>query len=236
MPGAPSDDLGLGLPPGGAHYRAYVGPPEDYDLVSAMSFNLLTHLGLRQHHRVLDIGCGSLRVGRLLIPYLNRSGYTGIEPNGWLIEDGIAREVGRSQVEIKAPRFVIADSADELIRAGARFDFMLAQSIFSHCGLDLFRRWLAEATSLLAPRGALVATYVHGNTDSDRRGWIYPECVEFTEPTLRALANEHALELIPLSWRHPRQRWVLFVRDPDAYADLEGHDLSWNGCFGRIAP
>jgi len=46
---APSNDrenLGLGLKPGDPHYRAYVGPPEDYDLIAAMTFNLLTTLGL----------------------------------------------------------------------------------------------------------------------------------------------------------------------------------------------
>ena len=50
---APLDDqesLGVGPKPGDAHYRAYVGPPEDYDLIAAMAFNLLTTLGLRQHH------------------------------------------------------------------------------------------------------------------------------------------------------------------------------------------
>src|SRR5437879_7690102 len=85
---APSDDrqnLGLGLKPGDPHYRAYVGPPEDYDLIAAMTFNLLTTLGLRQHHSLLDVGCGSLRIGRLLIPYLNRGKYFGIEPNEWLV-------------------------------------------------------------------------------------------------------------------------------------------------------
>ena len=46
------EDLGLGLKPGDAQYRAYVGPPEDYDLVAAMTFNLLTTLGLRQHRNV----------------------------------------------------------------------------------------------------------------------------------------------------------------------------------------
>ena len=39
------EDLGLGLKPGDPHYRAYVGPPEDYDLIAAMTFNLLTTLG-----------------------------------------------------------------------------------------------------------------------------------------------------------------------------------------------
>ena len=54
-----SESLGLGLKPGDPHYRAYVGPPQDYDLIAAMTFNLLTTLGLRQNHSLLDIGCGA---------------------------------------------------------------------------------------------------------------------------------------------------------------------------------
>ena len=34
------DDSGLGLKPGDPHYRAYFGPPEDYDLIAAMTFLL----------------------------------------------------------------------------------------------------------------------------------------------------------------------------------------------------
>ncbi len=101
----PRESLGVGLKPGDAHYRAYVGPPEDYDLIAAMTFNLLTTLGLRQHHSLLDVGCGSLRIGRLLIPYLNRGKYFGIEPNEWLVEEGIRRELGEGLVQIKDPTF-----------------------------------------------------------------------------------------------------------------------------------
>ena len=79
------EDLALGLKPGDPQYRAYVGPPEDDDLIAAMTFNLLTTLGLRQHHSLLDIVCASLRIGRLLIPYLNRGKYFGVEPNEWLV-------------------------------------------------------------------------------------------------------------------------------------------------------
>jgi len=100
----PSNDretLGLGLKPGDPHYRAYVGPPEDYDLIAAMTFSLLTTLGLRQHHSLLDVGCGSLRIGRLLIPYLNRGKYFGIEPAEWLVAEGIKQELGETVVQIK---------------------------------------------------------------------------------------------------------------------------------------
>jgi len=106
-----AESLGLALRPGASHYRAYVGPPVDYDLVAAMSLGLLTTLGLRQQHQVLDIGCGSLRIGRLLIPYLNRGGYTGLEPNEWLVHDGIANEIGNDQVRIEG---TVAALAPEL--------------------------------------------------------------------------------------------------------------------------
>ena len=138
------EDLGLGLKPGELQYRAYVGPPEDYDLVAAMTFNLLTTLGLRQHHSLLDVGCGSLRIGRLLIPYLNRGKYFGVEPNEWLVEEGIRRELGQSLVEIKGPTFFLPrHSPESIAKAETAFNFAVAQSIFSHCGLDLIKGWLS---------------------------------------------------------------------------------------------
>ena len=61
-------------------YRSYVGPTHQYDLIGAAQFALLYALGLREHHRLLDIGCGSLRAGRMLISYLAPGGYTGVDP------------------------------------------------------------------------------------------------------------------------------------------------------------
>src|SRR5690242_2519307 len=86
--------------PGSRHYRAFIGPYQNYDLVGAMQFNLLTYLGLREHHSLLDIGCGSLRAGKLFIPYLLAGNYYGIEPEEWLLEAGISQEVGQDQINI----------------------------------------------------------------------------------------------------------------------------------------
>lgn len=62
-------------------YRSYVGPADQYDLIGAAQFALLYALGLREHHRLLDVGCGSLRAGRMLISYQNPGGYTGVATN-----------------------------------------------------------------------------------------------------------------------------------------------------------
>ena len=42
------------LPAGSDHYRAYVGPPDRFDFMSATQFSLLFANGLRERHCVLD--------------------------------------------------------------------------------------------------------------------------------------------------------------------------------------
>jgi SAM-dependent methyltransferase len=233
---APSDDresLGTGLKPGDPHYRAYVGPPEDYDLIAAMTFNLLTTLGLRQHHSLLDVGCGSLRIGRLLIPYLNRGKYFGVEPNEWLVEEGIKRELGEALLEIKCPRFLFSDSPEVIGQTKISFDFALAQSIFSHAGLDVTKNWLGAISRSLAEDGALVATFLPGEEDSPTKGWVYPECVNYRPATLRDAAAEAGLRFELLDWKHPRQTWALFAALKFDSGWFKNKPLTWNAVLER---
>ena len=228
---APSNDrenLGLGLKPGDPHYRAYVGPPQDYDLIAAMTFNLLTTLGLRQHHSLLDVGCGSLRIGRLLIPYLNRGKYFGIEPAEWLVAEGIRQELGETVVQTKRPTFFFSDSPETVVHAKVSFDFALAQSIFSHCGLDLIRGWLAAVSRSLADDGGLVATFLPSDEDSPRSGWVYPDCVSYRPATLERAAADANLRFEILDWKHPRQTWALFAAPKFDSTWFKNQPLTWN--------
>jgi hypothetical protein len=70
------------------NYKSFVGPANEYDLMGATQFTLLTSLGLRGQHSLLDFGCGSIRAGRLFIPYLDESNYYCIEANQQLLEEG----------------------------------------------------------------------------------------------------------------------------------------------------
>jgi SAM-dependent methyltransferase len=233
MPSNDQEDLGLGLKPGDPQYRAYVGPPEDYDLIAAMAFNLLTTLGLRQHHSLLDIGCGSLRVARLLIPYLNRGKYFGVEPNKWLVDEGIRRELGDTLIQIKRPTFFFSDSPDSISRAKIFFDFALAQSIFSHCGLDLIEGWLSTISRSLTQKGVLVATFLIGAEDSARTGWIYPDCVNYRPATLERAAKNVNLRFEILDWKHPRQTWALFAAPGYDSTWFKDRPLTWNAGLER---
>ena len=207
------------LQPGDRHYRAYVGPALEYDLVGASQFNLLTTLGLRSAHRCLDVGCGSLRAGRLLIPYLDPCRYFGIEPNAWLLQDGVGHEVGHDLVRIKQPSFDHNSTLDCGV-FGVKFDFILAQSIFSHTGQDMLRPALASASAALAGDGLLVATFVrperkpNAARGENASGWIYPKVVTYPVERWIELCAGAGLHARLLPWRHPRQQWFAAALDP----------------------
>src|SRR2546421_339561 len=64
------------------------------------------------------------------------------------------------------------------------FDFIVAQSIFSHTGGDLIKTALRNFKSSLKPDGLIIATFVEGKTDFDGQGWVYPDCVCFRRSTV----------------------------------------------------
>lgn len=206
------DRLGTGFPAGSHHYRAFVGPPEKYDLVSAMQFNLLTLLGLREQHYLLDIGCGSLRAGRLFIIHLLPGRYFGIEPHQWLIEEGIRYELSSEVVRIKQPAFS-HDSQFTLTIFNREFDFILAQSVFSHASQSQISRCLSEARKTMHPATVFAATFCKGKDNYAGSDWIYPGCAHYTQEHMTSLVEEQGLKCQPIDWPHPNQQtWMIITR------------------------
>ena len=210
-----SDRAAQGLPPGADHYRSFVGAPQQYDLRGGAQFALLFALGLREHHRLLDFGCGSLRFGRLVIPYLLAGNYVGLEPNTWLVEEGIARQVGHDQIALKRPVFHSFDDF-QADRCGTGFDFIVAQSIFSHAGCGIIATALASFGRALAPDGLALATFAlvrEGKAPDDANvGWIYPRGVRYAPEGVDAMIAESGLVGRRLPWFHPRQTWYALGR------------------------
>lgn len=207
--------VGHGLRAGARHYRAFVGPTGKFDLVSAMQFNLLTSLGLREHHCLLDIGCGSLRAARLFIPYLLPGRYFGVEPERWLVEEGIRHELGRDLFRIKRPSFLY----DESFRFGAfgrTFDFLLAQSVFSHAATAQIAACLREARRVMQPSSIFAATFVSGDCDYAGDEWVYPGVVTYRLDRIVELAADAGLACERLEWSHPNgQTWVRLTPSRD---------------------
>mgnify|MGYP000057314507 CR=1 FL=1 len=212
---------GVDLPIGAHHYRAFVGSPDKYDLLSALQFNVLTFLGLREYHTLLDIGCGSLRAGKLLIAYLLPHRYFGIEPEHWLIEKGIEQECGKDLISIKSPTFS-NDTNFTCTTFGQKFDFLLAQSIFSHATEMQIRQCLSQASACMHPQSLFVATFVEGPENYRGTEWVYPGVVTYTQTHLQDLAAEHGLALKLLHWPHPNNQTWAVIAFPETLEGVSG--------------
>jgi hypothetical protein len=205
-------DTGLEQGPGSRHYRAWVGAPQTYDLFSHMQFSLMTLLGLRQDHALLDIGCGSLRGGKLFLVYLLPDRYHGIEPEEWLVKEGLDRELGEEIVRAKRPRFRY--SADfPCGDFGVKFDYVLAQSIFSHASVAQIGKCLREVRAAMKPEAIFAASFLEGEVDHAGDSWVYPGCVRYRASTIERLAADAGLACRRLDWFHSGgQAWFIFFQ------------------------
>ena len=87
----------------------------------------------RPDHYLLDIGCGSLRGGVHFVRYLSKGHYCGVEKEKSLLEAGRSVELKRYTLVEKEPQlFKIDDFGLSALPPEVEFDFMLAQSVFTH--------------------------------------------------------------------------------------------------------
>ncbi|MBJ6127847.1 class I SAM-dependent methyltransferase [Microvirga splendida] len=176
--------------------------------MAATQFNLLTALGLRDNHYLLDIGCGSLRAGRLFIPYLRSGHYCGLEPEEWLVQQGIDSELGRDILRIKQPLFAHNWKYD-FSSFGRKFDYMLAQSIFTHASASQITQCLQGVKEHLSPLGIFAVNFILGSEDYKGNEWVYPGCVNYTEAGMRSLVENAGLEMRLVNWPALPTTWML---------------------------
>ncbi|MFK8081747.1 MAG: methyltransferase [Granulosicoccus sp.] len=209
------------LKPGDHDTRAFVGPAMQYDFMGATQFRLLTTLGLREDQSVLDVGCGSLRAGRLLLPYLMPGNYYGVEPNKWLIEDMIEEEIGSDYVCRRRPSFLYNENFD-FSGFDRKFDYIVMQSILSHTGADLLELAIKNAIAVMHDTSMFVATIIHRTSGQaglaegeNTSGWVYPQCVSYEPDWFSQTVQKQGAVCQELPWMHPRQTWWLVTLQKD---------------------
>lgn len=191
-------------------HRRYVGGL--WDEMGRLQFDFLVSRGLKPEHHLLDIACGSLRAGRLFIPYLQAGHYLGIDKEEGLIQAGVANEVGEPLVAEKRPQFVVSRSF-EFERFGVRPEFALAQSLFTHLTPEPIDLCFAKLRPVIADEGAFYSTWFIGEQPADNPAKDNDHArFYYTPAEIEGFGARHGfgMELIG-DWNHPRgQQMVVF--------------------------
>jgi len=153
----------------GAH-RTYVGGV--WDTHGQRQVEFLRSHGLEPQHTLLDVGCGAFRAGRHFIDYLDAGNYYGIEANQSVIQAGYDHELDDEQ-RAKTPVGHLRVS-DRFYAEfdGTRFDYALAQSVFTHVSLNHMRLCLFRLAMVMKPGGKFYATFFE-KPDDTRIGMVF---------------------------------------------------------------
>jgi SAM-dependent methyltransferase len=183
-----------------------------WDEVGQMQIDFLIGEGLSKGQRILDVGCGTLRGGRHFIRHLDSEAYTGIDISEGVIEAGKRLIVDEGLVD-KRPR-LIANIAGDLrfaMLTDEVFDFLLAQSVFTHLKEEHVEECFQNIGRVMGPESRFYFTFYSGEAAA-RSG---PKSFQFPFSFFEKVAKENGFDLVDRSedYPHPRgQRMVYAIK------------------------
>jgi ABC-type polysaccharide/polyol phosphate transport system ATPase subunit/SAM-dependent methyltransferase len=118
----------------------------------------LREQGLEPSDRLLDLGCGCLRTGVFLLPYLQRGHYVGVDHQASLIEAGVKLEAPAANVDASRGLYYVSSVTDLSIVDGL-FDVIFVNGVVQDLTPELIARMFAAAIAKLAPGGRMFVAY-----------------------------------------------------------------------------
>jgi SAM-dependent methyltransferase len=141
----------------GGHRAAIGGLWEE---IGQLQLEFLQSNGLRPEHKLLDIGCGSLRGGVKFVRYLDPGNYFGTDINQALLTAGYDIEIANEGLTHKLPRSNLVQGSEfDFSWSQGLFNFVLAQSVFTHLPLNFVRVCLERLHNVVAPGALFFATF-----------------------------------------------------------------------------
>jgi SAM-dependent methyltransferase len=188
----------------GSHNR------HDFDSHSETHYTYLLDQGLLSNHKFLDVGCGALRTGAKIIPYLEHGNYYGLDRMPELIEYGLNDVLPEQLVFSKAPKFSVNDNFD-LSFVKQKVDFVWCQSLMSHLDENDINRCLKNIKSVCNENTKIYFTYFQqrglerGSTEQSHS----KKDIRYSSIVMDDIVREAGLvKIFNGTIGHPRGQWM----------------------------
>jgi SAM-dependent methyltransferase len=157
--------------------------------IGQMQFDYLVSHGLQPGDRMLEIGCGNLRAGRLFIDYLGPGKYYGIDisPDILLAAQRTVAEFG---LQAKLPHLMLVEDLKFGFLPPQKFTVVHAHSVFSHSPLPVIDECLAHVGRVMTSDAIFDFTF---DKTEGAEHQVLREDFYYRTETLVALANGHGL-------------------------------------------
>lgn len=182
-----------------------------WDEYAKWQYECLVELGIKPHHYLLDIGCGPMRLGHLMVPYLESGHYFGVDRYEDYLRLGhrVMQHLGNGK------DYSIAQTATfDFQQFGEhRYDYAFAQSVLTHMSDVQIEDCLSKLKAVMAPGGIFVFTYFLGGKLA---GFLYDGTQPMMRPRLddtglfERLAGQLGITFEKTSIPHPSQTVGLF--------------------------
>ncbi|MBL1216991.1 MAG: class I SAM-dependent methyltransferase [Planctomycetes bacterium] len=182
-----------------------------WEEIGQLQFDFLVNEGLQSHHTMLDLGCGTLRGGRHFIGHLNPGNYHGMDISPK------ALEFARLLVEVegltdKSPHLVLSEDQNLQFNefADQTFDFILAQSVFTHLKPEHIEECFAHIGRIMHEGSAFYFTFFQG----DKHEQTSVKDFRYEPSFFEELAAKYNFDFEDCSERyvHPRSQVMVKVK------------------------
>jgi len=192
-----------------------------WEEVGALQLEFLKSRGMKPAHKLLDIGCGSLRLGVGAIAYLEPGHYYGTDLRRELMDAGYEKELTPLGLEAKLPREnLVEDASFDFPGIPEDIDFAIAQSVFTHLPLNYMRRCIANIRRFPRLKEFCFTVFLVPSAEdlaADATQWDGIVTHDCSDPfhvlaqDIAYFAGQYGLRSEVFDWNHPRNQQMVVV-------------------------